>query len=394
MKWFFLFLLILAVVTVSAQPVETTYDAVNLLKKVSAKLNSIKRISYRYRFETRYYADNYHFLRNASMYMEYTANSPIGLRFQAAEEKSDFIYNGSTTMLLTKTMTIDSAAGRTANQLDGNSYLAHSIAMLRNVLPLVIANDSIQKTSRDTMIGQEQLYCIEMEGPKIYFGRFSGLSRLSVENLRIPYYLLIDKRTFLPKQFIMRYIRGKNDDRDFNTLIYSDIDLDPKMPPANSWNYTTYLDKYEPFKKPEKKPVIATGSLVADFTLPSYTPAAMQNISLKQYTGKVVLLDFWFKSCGPCMEAMPHYKELQKKMGSNFQLLTINIEDPVDDIKFFYNKHQPNYPMLFNGGKIFKSMGLRGCPSSVLLDKSGKVAKVFFGFNEGDIGKEVQQLLN
>jgi thiol-disulfide isomerase/thioredoxin len=394
MKQFFLFVMILSVVTVSAQPVKTTYDAVSLLKKVSAKLNSIKQVSYRYSYETRYYADNYHFLRNAGMYMEYTANSPIGLRFQAAEEKSDFIYNGSITMLLTKTLTIDSAAGRTAGQLDGNSYLAHSIAMLRNVLPLAISNDSIQKTARDTTIGQEQLYCIEMEGPKIYFGRFNGLSRLTVDDLRILYYLLVDKKTFLPKQFIMRYIRGKNDDRDFNTLIYSDIDLEPKIPAAESWEYTAYLNRYQPFKKPERKPVIPTGSLVADFTLPLYTPAAMENGSLKQYAGKVVLLDFWFKSCGPCMEAMPHYKELQKKMGSDFQLLTINIEDPVDDIKFFYNKYQPNYPMLFNGGKIFESLGLRGCPSSVLLDKSGKVAKVFFGFNEAEIGKNVQALLN
>jgi len=132
-----------------------------------------------------------------------------------------------------------------------------------------------------------------------------------------------------------------------------------------------------------------------NFTLPAYTASGIDSVSLSRYKGKLVLVDFWFKSCGPCMAAMPKYNALQHKFGEEvFQLLTINITDTKEDIAFFYNKYQPNYPMLFNGDLVFDSLGFTGCPTSVLLDKSGKVMEVFYGFDEALIEKKVSSILN
>ena len=94
------------------------------------------------------------------------------------------------------------------------------------------------------------------------------------------------------------------------------------------------------------------------------------------------------------MVAMPHYNALQEKFKKEgFELLTINIEDPIEDIAFFYNKYLPNYKMLFNGQKLFESLGFSGCPSSLLVDRNGRAAKTFFGFNKQEIEASIADLL-
>ncbi len=316
------------------------------------------------------------------------------MRLQAREGNTFFIFDGQRTMRLKKdAMTIDSATVRTAKQLEGNSYLSHSLANLRYFLPLVMQDDSTQKSFSDTLIGGQSFYCVKMERPNKYYDGFYAMEPFDVADLRRPYYLVIDKKTYLPYQFITKYIRG-NDDRDFLTVTFDHINMAPALPADSSWVYASYAGSYQPFRPAEKKPLVRAGTMIGDFTLPDYKPAAIDSISLHQYAGKVVLLDFWFKSCGPCMAAMPHYNSLQNKYGKDgFRLLTINIEDGEADMKFFYNKYQPSYKMLFKGKVLFEKLGLSACPSSVLLDRTGRVTEVFRGFDEELIAKKIAALI-
>src|SRR6186713_2556766 len=159
-----------------SQTKDTSNEAIPVLEKIEARLNSFTKLSYRYTMETWYYDDNYHFVRNAGIYIERVANSPIGLRFQAKDGKKFFIYDGSLTLRIDdSTMTIDSASAETAAKMQNNSYLYHSLAMLRNIIPVIIGNDSIQKQLRDTLIGGRGFLCIDIEGPGMYFGLFAGI---------------------------------------------------------------------------------------------------------------------------------------------------------------------------------------------------------------------------
>ncbi|MFT3823817.1 MAG: TlpA disulfide reductase family protein [Chitinophagaceae bacterium] len=391
-----LFVLTIAVISIAAkvysQP--SGNKAITILQKVNDKLNSSSKISYQYTHETRYYGDNYHYLRDASLYIEYTSDNPVGLRFQGSETGFQQVFNGFMFMNISlKNMTIDTTPVRSAAKLDNNSYMYNSLAMLRNILPEVIKNDSFRTSLSDTSLNGQQLYCVKIEKPSTYFGLFRGTSRVGVADLQRPYYLLVDKKTFLPYQFIAKYIRG-NDDRDFVTVTYKNINLHPSSPGNASWQYAAYTAQYKPYVPAPKIPLVAAGTTVADFTLPSYTSAAITDISLHQYAGKVILLDFWFKSCGPCMQAIPHYNILQQKFNNDqFQLITVNVADSVDDIKFFYNKFSPVYPMLFNGQKLFESLGFTGCPSSALLDKNGKVVQTFAGFDAAVIEKKIAEVI-
>lgn len=395
MKYHLLSCLLLPGSCLQAQPDKDQNKAVQLLQQTARKLNNMQSVSYRYTREMRYYEDNYHHIDSAAVYIQYQPRNIGGLRFQATRFPGRFIYDGARTLRLDdNTMTIDTATVKTIAALESNSFLYHSLATLRNILPLIIQSGDIQKSVSDTILQGRRFLSVTIEAPGRYFGGFNGIQQLPADaNLRRPYYLLIDPETQLPYQYVAKIVRGA-DDRDFITVTYKYIDTNPKAPGNDSWLYATYAGRYSPFKAKERKPIISTGAVVRNFTLPRYTPAAIDSTSLQQFAGKVVLLDFWFKSCGPCMQAMPHYNTLQQKFGKDgFQLITINIEDGIDDMKYFYNKYKPAYQMLFRGETLFEQLGLSGCPSSILLDKNRKVTHVFHGFNQSLIKSKIAEVM-
>ena len=369
-------------------------NAISVLQKTMLKLEQLRNVSYHHTRETHYYADNYQNLMQADIYLDFTVGGPVGLRFQADEQKSSFVYDGKKTLRLNKEdLTIDSASATTFKSIQNNSYLYHSLAMLRRAIPLIIASDSLQKSITDTVISGKKYYNVRIEGERMYFQLLGDIDHYTAKDLKRPYYLLIDKKTFLPYQFIAKYVRG-TDDRDFVTVTYSDINTKPEVPANTSWEYASYAGTYKPYLAPVKIPVVKPGTILSDFTLPAYSPTGTDSLSLYQYKGKLVLLDFWFKSCGPCMEAMPHYNELQNEFRKDgFELLTVNVEDPVADIKFFYDKHHPVYPMMYGGGKLWRGLGFTGCPSSVLLDRNGNVLEAIYGFNKEQLSKKITYLL-
>lgn len=394
MKYNTLFSLVLLSICTQAQSGKES-KAVQLLQKTLSKLNSMQSVSYHYTREMRYHEDNYHHLDSAAVYIQYEPRNIGGLRFQATRSPARFIYDGVRTLRLDDSnMTIDTATVKTMAALEGNTFLYHSLATIRNILPLIIQSDDIQKSVSDTTLQGRHFLSVRMEAPGRYFGSLYGIQQLPADaNLKRPYCLLIDPETLLPYQYVAKLVRG-TDDRDFITVTYKSIDANPAAPKAGSWLYATYATRYSPFRPKERKPIVKAGALVGNFTLPRYTAEAIDSISLQQFAGKIVLLDFWFKSCGPCMQAMPHYNALQQKFGKDgFRLITINIEDGVDDMKFFYNKYRPNYHMLFGGQALFDKLGLSGCPSSILLDKNTKVTHVFHGFNQALIESKIAEVM-
>ena len=392
MKRLVIVTLLLAPMLCLAQTGKPQADLV--IQKVLTQLEKIKQVNYQQTREMRYFADNYQNRTSADIYIDFTAGGPLGLRFQGDNGQSVVVYNGQTLLYLKKEdKTIDSSTARTAKSMQSNSYLFHSLAMVRTMLHVVLSNDSLHRTVSDTLINGKPYFQLRIEGDQMYFQLLGGLEHYSNPNLRRPYYLIIDKATYLPYQLVAKLIRG-TDDRDYITVTYDRINTKPDVPSVASWDYATYTATYKPYVAPVKIPIVKPGTLLADFTLPNYTPTGIDSVSLNKYKGKIVLVDFWFKSCGPCMEAMPKYNELQNQFRKEgFELLTVNVEDPVEDIKFFYNKHQPVYKMLYNGGKLWSGLGFTACPSSVLVDQSGKVVEAIYGFNKEELSKKIAALI-
>src|SRR3954466_6762060 len=81
-----------------------------------------------------------------------------------------------------------------------------------------------------------------------------------------------------------------------------------------------------------------------DFTLKDVNGA---NVTLSDYKGKVILIDFWATWCGPCKVEIPWFVELQSKYGKDgLQALGVSVDDTVDKLKPYVAELKMNYPVL------------------------------------------------
>ena len=98
-------------------------------------------------------------------------------------------------------------------------------------------------------------------------------------------------------------------------------------------------------------------------------------LDLKDFKGKLILLNFWATWCAPCEKEMPSLDKLQiNKDLDNLKIFPINIgNDTAEKSKKFYEKLKiKNLKFYFdNPVTLAKKMSLRGVPTSILLDKEG-----------------------
>ncbi len=345
-------------------------NAETVLQKVSAKLLSLKTIKYKYHQEYNYKSEAYFAESNAESLLDFAAqNSAVGLRFQFENEDVFIAYNGSETFNLNKknkTIKVDSKPP--TDFLSSSSYLQFALPMWRNALPKIIADNSITKSLRETEISGKSYYLIEFALDKSFIesGLGTKISPMTIDRKTI-YRLTIDKQTFLP---IQAY-RGNNVNEDFNKVTFSEINVNPPAPIENSWYYSTYLKDYQYAKKPEDR-LIKTGEAAYEIRLPRF--GTNKTVSLNDYKGKIVLLEFWIFHCGYCQAAVPKLNVLQQKYkDKNLQILAVNIADSDNQLQLFKEKLNPEYPIIYQGEAIANQYGVWFYPTIVLIGKDGKV---------------------
>ena len=115
-----------------------------------------------------------------------------------------------------------------------------------------------------------------------------------------------------------------------------------------------------------------------DFTV---TDIQGKKLSLSAYRGKVVLLDFWATWCAPCLEEIPHFVDMQQKLGSQgFQALGISMDDGPKPVQQFYADHKLNYPVAVGDAKLADSFGgILGLPVTFVINRDGQIRKKFVG---------------
>ena len=114
-----------------------------------------------------------------------------------------------------------------------------------------------------------------------------------------------------------------------------------------------------------------------------------ENLSLAGLKGKVVLINFWATSCTTCMAEMPKLMAVhQKYAAKGFETLAVAMDyDPADYVKTYVQKSGLPFKVILDSkGEIAKSFGgIRLTPTSVLIDKQGKVVQTYLG--EPDFAK-------
>ena len=107
----------------------------------------------------------------------------------------------------------------------------------------------------------------------------------------------------------------------------------------------------------------------------TFLDADNNQISLKNYKGNLILLNFWATWCSPCKEEMPSLNNLQKKKDlNNLKIFPINIgkDNLKKSLNFFENLNIKDLKIYFDSPiSLAKKLQLRGIPTSILINKDG-----------------------
>lgn len=368
-----LFLIVVCLTAVTGVEAKPGH-APKALIALSKKLNSLKSISFTYTRESSYPDTDYFNRFTGSCYIDFNQNDKRTVsRFRMECDRFIQVYNGTEEFFLEKkekTYTVKVQPKQ--RSFSTHLFFMNSIQTLRSVMLQWVQSDSITMHERDTVIENKKYKLVQVdmrEYPLMYINNFEKLKRMP-DSITIYYNIIIDPVTGLPYQIV----DSNNQNRSTNKTIFTDIDIKPKAPATNTWFYTTYQQEYTPKKKEKSTPLIAAGAVMPGWSLPEYNgkdEAVFESSDLK---GKLVLVDFWIKNCGHCMESFPELQRLQKTYGGNrFQLVSINAWDKKEQIGFFYKREKPMYKMLYNGEALAKAWGVDGYPIVVLIDKTGRV---------------------
>lgn len=119
-------------------------------------------------------------------------------------------------------------------------------------------------------------------------------------------------------------------------------------------------------------------------------------VSLSQYRGHVVLLDFWAVDCGGCVIEIPWYVEFEKKYyNKGLQLLGIDMygESPTY-IRPYMQKSHMQYPVAVGNDEARKRFRADELPKTILIDREGRIAVSHVGIvDKAMFERDIQELL-
>jgi peroxiredoxin len=132
-------------------------------------------------------------------------------------------------------------------------------------------------------------------------------------------------------------------------------------------------------------PVLAdpTGQPAPQFTLGAKSG---HDVSLAQYKGDVVMLNFWASWCGPCRQEMPLLESIYQKYSKlGFVLLGVNVEPDSNAANDWLKATPVSFPILYDKeSKVSRLYDVEGMPSTVIIDRAGRVRMLHRGYKPGD----------
>ncbi len=130
-----------------------------------------------------------------------------------------------------------------------------------------------------------------------------------------------------------------------------------------------------------------------DFTLSDVNGRTLQLSALR---GKVVLVDFWATWCGPCRSEIPSFGQLYSAYKSKgFEIIGIDVDENPGTVRSFMGQNGVPYPVAVGNARVYQAYGgIRGIPTTFLIDKKGRIAQTYVGAYGKDVfEKEILKLL-
>lgn len=125
-----------------------------------------------------------------------------------------------------------------------------------------------------------------------------------------------------------------------------------------------------------------------------FAPETDPVFSLRALKGKVVYLDFWASWCAPCRESFPWMSRMQSELGRDgLVVVAVDVDREHADAERFIRELSPQFRVVFDPeGVLPQRFGVRGMPTSFLIDRNGRVVRRHEGFRRADRDALTRQL--
>lgn len=138
-------------------------------------------------------------------------------------------------------------------------------------------------------------------------------------------------------------------------------------------------------------PLLKKGTSAPEFAI---TSLQSEPFSLSKYKGQLVLIDFFFKSCYPCMQAISRLESfLHKYKKKGLTIIGIDaVDKDKEALKHFVSISGINYPIFIDEENVSQDYQVTSCPTLYLINKEGKIIFVENGFDESS-GSELEKII-
>jgi cytochrome c biogenesis protein CcmG, thiol:disulfide interchange protein DsbE len=131
------------------------------------------------------------------------------------------------------------------------------------------------------------------------------------------------------------------------------------------------------------------GSAAPDFTVKD----SDKTLSLHDFKGKVVVLNFWTTWCAPCIEEMPSLAQLQRKMGPDVVVLAVSTDKSDSEYHQFLVRHRIDFLTIRDESADSAAMyGTTGQPETFIIDRNFKIRRKLVGAQHWDSNEFVDYI--
>ena len=138
---------------------------------------------------------------------------------------------------------------------------------------------------------------------------------------------------------------------------------------------------------------LTAGTPAPDFSLKTLDG---QTVSLHDYQGKAVMVNFWATWCPPCRSEMPDMQNLYSELkGKGVEILAVNVQEARPPIEKFVTQFGLTFPILLDvSGDVVQQYGVQALPTSYFIDREGRISAFNFGaLNGSAIRKKLEAVL-